>query len=528
MVLSIISRYKINRHFILNLNNIHAINVPELESREIKWLFKELLKIEKQELSEEEYEFIVNLLYGHPEQILETVKLLKLEGFHYIKMNPHVIVDFNIQKMSFLLNKYKENENAKTLLAMLSKFDFIDYELLYNLIGENKEYTELIKQFVAESICNEIGANRETIKLNRALRDAIRRDNWKVDDKLDKKIKKHILDFLNTYENEEKSLSDYFYSIQELLIENPSKIDISKIFPSHILKTIITLYDVKKKWHSVIELAKDALYENFDNLDEQIENQIRQYLCLAYIRTSNSNNNNGDLFLSEVQRISGYSHNFLLGFYYRSIGRYDDAIEKLKKSLLDNSHSRTKGELIQVYLSIHDYDTALVLAKEHYFKSKQNPYAFQAYISCLTKTSNGNKNNDIENVLVQFEPYKDNSLFSSEVYDIEYARFLANKNDMSALDKIDDAISMYPDSIYPKIAKFDIAERLNEIVIMEQTLISLKELSKNLPNQMLLEVNDAILEAKKGNLDLAKIKINQIRRYPEKSKQKLCKRLGIN
>lgn len=523
-VLSIISKYRLNKHILIKAKNIYAIDVPELEAKEIDWIFKDLLRIYNLELSKIEYSLIRNLLYGHPEQILYAIDLLRLEGYQYICDDPHLLVDFNFQKMSYLLAKYKDNEIAKSLLAMLSKFDFIDYELLNELIGGNQTYVNLMHQFISESICNEIGSNRETIKLNRAIRDSIRRSDWQPTKDLNNSVKKHIATFLSSYKEEEKSLSDYFYSMQELLINQPHEIDVSIVIPSHILKTIATLYDVQHKWKSVIALATNVLYENFNNLDEQIENQIRKYLCLAYIR-----NKDNELFLAEVQKISGSGHSFLLGFYYRTNGRYDEAIIKLRESLSENPNfAKAKRELVQVYLSTHDYETALELAKENYNIAKQNPYLFQAYSTCLIKTYNKaiTREEEINSLFSSFKQYGEDSTRSREMYDIENAKFIAHKNDNSALGLINDAIGFYPDSIYPKIAKFDIAEKLSNIDEMESILQVLKLLEDSLPNKSLIVVNEAILNAKKGNMELAKMRIEQLRNYPEKSKNMLLERLN--
>ena len=115
---------------------------------------------------EDKYDFIKSIFSGHPEQIKYTITLLEKEGYPYLYKNIGLIADFNIQKVSYLLNQYKDNNQAKSLLAMLAMFDYIDYELLYLLIEDDKNYSELIEEFIANSICNELGANKESIKLN--------------------------------------------------------------------------------------------------------------------------------------------------------------------------------------------------------------------------------------------------------------------------------------------------------------------------------------------------------------------------
>lgn len=78
-VLIMASKYKLKKHILLSCSSLNVIDVPELEAKEIDWVFKELLKIHDISLIKEEYDFVRKLLYGHPEQILFAVKILKLE-----------------------------------------------------------------------------------------------------------------------------------------------------------------------------------------------------------------------------------------------------------------------------------------------------------------------------------------------------------------------------------------------------------------------------------------------------------------
>jgi len=526
MILGIASKYRLRKNILLELNNkLYAINVPALEKKEISWLFKSYLEIKDIELSENEFKTIKDLLVGHPEQIMYAVDMIDYDGYENLYDNTYLLADFTFQRVSHLINSYKENPKAKSLLAMLSKFDFIDYELLNEIIGDDEQYKELIVEFISISVLDQIGFNKESLRMNNAIRDAIRRSDWKESDDLSKKIKLHVEQFIETYETEEKTLSDYFYSIQEVLKNNPEKIDLTTVIPSHLLKTIANMYDTQKKWRSVINLAEKVLYDSYNTLDIHIENQIRKYLCLAYIR-----NGNGEELLREVQKIHDSSHNFLLGFYYRTVGRYEDAIKKLKISLEQNPRFvKAKRELVQSYMSIHDYDTALELAEQNYDAVKQNPYLFQAYAVCLIKTNtNGQNNSKIGTLFTTFKEFGEDSSKAREMFKIEHARYLSQRKDSRALDEIQDAIAMYPTSIYPKIARFDICDKLSNIQCMEQALDDLKSIKDNLPTKTIIDVNEAILNAKKGQKDIAILKIKQLRNYPEKSKELLIERLDLD
>ncbi len=522
-ILLVASKYKLKKSILLEIDSLSAVDVFEFESKEINWAFNEFLKAHSIELEEDKYDFIKSIFSGHPEQIKYTITLLEKEGYPYLYKNIGLIADFNIQKVSYLLNQYKDNNQAKSLLAMLAMFDYIDYELLYLLIEDDKNYSELIEEFIANSICNELGANKESIKLNRAIKDTIKRSEWKVDNNLNKKLEEHINGFFKEnidYEIHDKTLSDYFFTMKELL-SNKKDIDISKLIPSILLKSIMDLYDIKKNWKRVTELAEQSLYENNTITDEEIERQMRNYLCLSYIRTNEDNK-----FLTEVQKISGASHNFLLGFYYRKKARFGEALEQLKKAILQSPNlTRAKRELAQVYISIHDFESALELSKELYSQDRKNPYLFQAYVSCLFKINDDNKNKEIEDLFLEFEKYKHGNVIAEEFYEVENAKFLSQNDDKLALNKIEDAVKRYSDSVYPLLAKFEIATKLYEIEIMKETNMQLNKNFTKLPDKNIITINEAIILAHEGKLNIAKDKIIQLRNYPHKAQANLIDRL---
>jgi hypothetical protein len=519
-IIGIISKYKFKKSLLISIDNIYAIDVPELEAKETSWMLKELLRIQNIQIKEDEFNKLLPLLVGHPEQVKYAIELIKYEGFTYLYDNSYLIPDFNQNRISHLLNQYKDNEKAKSLLAYLAQFDFLDFELLQEFIDNDRDYTLLVNNFISESICNQIGSNKEMIKMNKAFRDIIRRNDWKESEDLKLKTKDHVASFLSTYKSEDKSLSDYFYSIQQILIKEHEKLNLTTIIPSHILKTIAELYDGQKKWKSVVVLAENALNENFNEFDEQIENQIRKYLCLAYIRTKRN-----DDFLREVQKIYGPTHDFLLGFFYRTTGRYSEAVEKFKQVLIKiPTFQKAKRELVQVYMSTHDYNTALEMAKDNYYASPSNPYLFQAYSTCLMKSAIVSKDEEIDKLLKKFNIIGEDSQKSREMYEIENARYLAYKKNPIAIDKINDTIAIFRDSIYPAIAKFDICEKLNNVEGMKNSLQLLKNAKEKLPNDTLIKIDEAILNAKEGRKEQALLMIQQLKYYPEKSKALLIEK----
>ena len=518
----IASRYRLQRHLILDLTNIFSIEIEEMNKKEIRWLFMELIKIKNLSIDEKQFNNLLPLLNGHPEQVLYLSKLLELDGYKNVFDNSYKIVEFNTDKLSYILNKYKENDKAKNLLVFLSNFDFIDYELFYTLL-ENK-YNDILKDFIIEHICYEIGANKEYITLSKPVKDIIVRSDWKLESTLQQLLKQHSVDFFATFKTNDKTLADYFYSIKENLINNPNT-KLREIIPSHILKAIITLYDKKRHWDDVIALSERALYDSDFNFDFQIEVQIRKYLCLAYIRKRKY-----DDFKNEVRKIKDSSHDFLYGFYYRLTGQYDKAIERFNKVLERNpKFDKGRRELAQTYLAIFDFKNALDITQENYYQSKQNQYSFQAYSNCLLKTYNDNKeqkDKELQNIFKDFEKFTTLSSQAEEMYKMEKAKYLAVKGEEKALEEIDDIIKQF-DSIYPILAKFDIADKLDNNLALEEAFDMIKDNKEKLPNSNIYSINEIILLAKKGNKSVASLKLNSLKNHPEYIKNNIKKRLEL-
>ena len=96
-------------------------------------------------------------------------------------------------------------------------------------------------------------------------------------------------------------------------------------------------------------------------MDQRIIFEIRYLLCSALAKLRK------DRFKDEVMKIEGADHEFLFGFYYRQIGRFDKALERINNSLkLRENFSKAKREKVQIYIGMQDYESALELARLNY------------------------------------------------------------------------------------------------------------------------------------------------------------------
>ena len=532
-MLFVIARYLVKKYLFAENENVYGVNVKELDKKEIRWLLMELIKIKDIEIDEEEFSNLLGLLQGHPEQVLYLVKLLELEGYRKVMEHSYKIVEFNSNRVAYLLEKYSNNIKAKNLLVLLSNFEIIDYQSLKEILNNDINYNKLINEFIVDHLCYELGSNKEYITLSKPVKDVIVRSDWKLEDNIEEKLKNYIKVSLENFDIESKGISRYFYAFKEQLINSPQDINIHKIVPSIVLKAIVTLYDQKKKWKEVIVLGEKILNDGYHVLDEQIENQIRKYLCLAYIREYIKTNNNEyeEKFKQEVQKIKDSSHDFLFGFFYRLTGQYNKALERLKKALERNPKSeKAKREIVQVYLSIFDYNNALSIARENYYSYKQNPYLFQAYMNCMIKTFNENreeKEKEIKKVFEEFKKFVGLSVQAKEMYEMERAKYLSLINPDEAKNKIEEVIDGFPDSIYPKLSMFEIADKLDDLDMLNKAFEYIKKVKNKLPNKYIYEICEIIYKAKNGERDNALLKLNSLKNYPDTTKEALKRRLDL-
>jgi tetratricopeptide (TPR) repeat protein len=156
------------------------------------------------------------------------------------------------------------------------------------------------------------------------------------------------------------------------------------LIPSFILKSIIKEYN-DRQYKTAIQLCTKLL-ENESKFDFQIIRETRIWLCLAYCRKQNEKFFDVVKYFNNLDDESQIDYHFLFGFYYRNGDRMAEAENHFLDVLkIDENHSRTKRELVNVYLRKGEYMKALRWAKDNYNRFKSNILHNQAYFTCLIK-----------------------------------------------------------------------------------------------------------------------------------------------
>lgn len=514
------SKYKVNYKDIRG-DVFYSIHVNELNISERKRLFKRLLEIYNIEISIDDFNYISSQFHGFPEQILFCVDYINRTNVENVKENLHEIREFNDEKASMLIQHYRDDEEILSFIRLLAQFEIISLDFIFQIVGKDV-FNTILEQLVTENICEYFGYDGQFIRLNDSIRDYIVRNKLKIKDSYSRKIKEHVENFIKSDDINDKDSSDYLFSIKEAILSGQN-INENLLLPSHFLRTIKDLY-YTGKYNRVIELA-DKVLEKEDNIDYYLVNDIKYHLCLALAKNKDTR------VLSEVQKLNGDQHNFILGYYYRIIGRYEDAIEKLKLIVKSKYiQSRAKREMVHIYIQTEGYSKALEFAKNNYIDNKNNIFHIQLYFTCLFHSDKYSKHKD--EIKRMAEELEEKSLESnSDMGKRAQALYLAKyeNNETKSLNIINDIIATYPNIQYPILTKFDIAFIFKNISAMEEAIESLEHF-KGMPisKRTYLKQKAYLIAIRDRDSVKAKQLINdELKNYPQEAKNQIFEKLDF-
>ena len=471
-VIAISAKYRINKGLIRPYKSFFTVDIPELSPSERKGLLKRLLEIQNIRVSTDDFNFFAQQLHGFPEEAYYCVDLISDYGLAGAKKEIHQLTEFNTERSSVLIRKYENDQKALDFVYFLSRFEFVSMSFIYEIVDEN-EYEPILNDLVTHLICDFIGMEQEFVRVNDTIRDFIQRNRLELPESYRDKLRKHVKDFIQDTDKFERDSSDFLYSVKEALARN-EKIDEKYLVPSHILRTIHDLYYSRENLRRVVTLA-DMLLQKEATLDLKVSQDVIYYLCLSLARLKDKR------VVKEVFRIRGPEHDFVLGYYYRLCGRHTEAIAKLS-GLLNTPYivSRTKRELVQVYLYIEEFDKALEMAKDNYEANRGNQFHIQSYMNCLLNSETVLEHQSVITGLIG-ELELINSNQSREMMYIARGLVEAkiNSNMTKAYNFIDDAIAINPAVHYPYFAKFDIALKFRDTETMLDTLADIKKLAES-------------------------------------------------
>ncbi|WP_425640955.1 TIR domain-containing protein [Marinomonas gallaica] len=519
-VFAIASKFKVNFRNRPRNNMFFFVELTELNPKERMNLLSQLLRLYDVDISKEDFKMVGELLFGLPDQIMFAVDIVRNDLDTKLIDKLPVLTEYNTDKASILLRKYEDNETVLGFIRLLAQFEIISSDFIFKIVDEGFFYP-ILEGLVSESICELIGLDGEIIRLNDVIRDYIKRNQIKLSREFSDKLDEQVKRLVEEDDVFERDSSEYIYTVKEAL-KKGYDIDEKLLIPSHYLRCMKDLYFSRGSLERIIELADIILQKN-NYLDIRVEKDIRYYLCLALAKKKDSR------LLSEVHEIRGDEHNFLLGFYYRLTGRYEEALSRFTP--IANAPyvgSRAKREIVQVYVQLEEYEKALTFAKNNYEENRGNQFHTQAYFHCLINSDNVQDNKSTLEMLIG-DLRNIDSEQSIEMADIASSLFEAkvNNNKQRAIDLISDAVDRYPDTYYPLLTFCDLAIKYEDKDMLSKGVSKLEEISrmKNISSRTFNKYKSYLYAFDGDFSESIKTIDKELNRYPLESKDRIINRL---
>lgn len=390
---SIASRYTPRPDLNQIFPHIVTLQIHPLSNNNMELLFNAYSKLRELSIPNVDMRFFIDKLSGYPGQVLSIINSIEQSNIAIVKKGINKFICQYDQSYQTVITEIRDDSRAFQILILLSNFEFISYDYLCRICGEN--IADVLERFHYLSLTESFGLGKQYICLNSAITDYIRRVKFKLSSDYSKKIKDITRQIIIDTDDNITDLSYRLYAAKSILKEGikGGKIDERYLLPSFILKVITEEY-YEGNNDNVIFLA-DRIKKGYHKKSyEEIIRSINYWLCCALCRNKDSR------FFKEISYFinSPYSYYFLQGFYYRHIKQYEKAKEYYEKALNnvrqyddDNYASKAEHEMVMVCMFLGRYEEALDLAKHSYERNPANTYHIESYFRCLVRTAHPDK-----------------------------------------------------------------------------------------------------------------------------------------
>lgn len=384
----VISRYKPNVRVLREIKQLVCFRISELSPADSQILFLQFLRIMKIDLSPDDKSFYIKKLNGVPAQAIFAANLIAASDAFSAKDLINDIESYSDQIALSIFDYFSNEEHTLQVLILLSRSEIFSYDLLAKIFEDEDKLRQSLQALYDLSAFNFMFSGVEYLKLNTAIADYITRSRLQLNENYEQKMRTLINDLILEEDLERKLKEDYseFLLTLQNMVLTGKQIPKKFFLPSYILKTIVQKY-YDKDYAASIKMA-ERLLENSLNYDSQIIRETKYWLCQSYARNKNEKFYEVVQYFKQPYNDENKDYYFLLGFYHRCVRNLNKAEEYYKKVLeIDDQHSRTKRELVIVYSMQGEYQKALGLARDNYYRYPTNIYHAQAYFTCLIKSN---------------------------------------------------------------------------------------------------------------------------------------------
>ena len=470
-VLNVVSRFRIKRrNFWDKFNSIIHIDMPLFNDRDIQKLFSVYCRILEIELDFEQKKEVLSLMNGTPLNIYHISAYIAMEGYpNFIRNKRDVILHADEQAITTVQSIKDISPLAFDMTVLIGSFEFISYNMLYDIIGDNDETNYTLERLYVIGVYDEMGGNREFIKLNYNLRDYITRSKFRLNENY-RRISKEIMDkFIIAGDDDDvfSDISELLFHVKSTLLRG-GNIDKRLYMPSFVLKTVTTAY-TRGNFQIVVKLLDDLLGTE-SRLSKDLVRESRYWLCLSLARLKE------DRVFEEIKKFDkGVDSKFLYAFAQRYKGRFKEAQRSLEEILkVNSSFQKARREYVTVLLSQNEYGAAFEYAKLNYMDRPSNPFHAHAYFNCLIRRRGDKLLYKDELLLIIANLKKDSSTRAREMREVmegQYDYYVSRKSDR-AISKLEECATIHRNRNYAKRALKSIYKDMEAIARYNSVKIS--------------------------------------------------------
>lgn len=425
------------------------INLQPLDAKDRYKLLYNLLRIYNlTEVSEDDVKWFVDKLLLSPSQLVKLVEKLSCQNIALVKKDIQTLIAWGDKQIKPMLSSFFGDEESRQLLIILSKMDFVSYDILEQFFGERIiEVMEKLYDMMAFGIVTVFGDKEQFFRLDHYMSDYINRCRIRLPADLESMLNDILENKIRSSSDITEDVSVYLYEKRKLIISGKGQPE-DFLIPSVVVTSVIEIYN-KQNYKQVISLC-DMVLNDVHNYFPDQERELRYWLCLALARLTD------ERFFQEVKYFKDIDYYFLRGFYHRNAMEYADAEKWLSKTLEKSPNlQRAKRELVTALLAQNKFNLAIELAKENYEQHPENSYQIYGYFRCLVRKRPLNKD-DVKTLEELLHAMNENlSDKHEELYaamNIEYQDYVCHRKVEEMLELIQDSQTRFPDSINVKRA----------------------------------------------------------------------------
>ncbi len=485
LTFGIVSKHHVNSFRLTNADKIFCVDINELDNSNKLRLLQQYAGLERDDAI-----YFSGCVTGHPVHIKYCARLIEEYGLEETKSKrTHLLTEFSFQNAIKIIDSALETlsyntEEQRSLfmgyLAFLATYPNVPVSLVLKVNELNENYGTIYDNLVSLCICQKIGVTKDIVSTSPLICDYFDRNRIKkakeIEDLLNEEFSKFKQDMASA-NMDEYCYSQLDFNFKTLIIDEKNlNFDYKYLYPSVIVRALIELYNTQK-YTKVLELCATT-YKDSQFWDLPLLNTFYYYYCMALahkrdnkVLTIAHEKMNGESILDSNQI------NFVIGFYYKFISKYDSALSKFKECVSNAPNYITaRRELVEVYTTLEDYEAAMMYAIKNYKDYPDNPFNIFQYFKCCIH-QNSPDVELIKMLLDKLEAYEktinNNRKFYPESKTLYYK--IIKKDINNAIDFLNENYCNFDNKMYYYKNLFDLYEEKRDVENME---IAYKELEK--------------------------------------------------